>query len=81
MFCLLNLYFEGNELFYAMLYLSYFTPGPFYLFNILAVLCFPVAVLKSAIALLQVGETDILSRNNPSSYRAISPPSTWWGWT
>ena len=44
---------EGNELFYAMLYLSYFTSGPFYLFYILAVLCFPVALLKSGIALLQ----------------------------
>ena len=43
----------GNELFYAMLYLSYFTSGPFYLFYILAVLCFPVALLKSGIALLQ----------------------------
>jgi len=43
----------GNELFYAMLYLSYFTSGPFYLFTILAVVCFPIAVLKSGIALLQ----------------------------
>ena len=44
----------GNELFYAMLYLSYFTSGPLYMFVILAVICFPVAVLKSAIACLQV---------------------------
>ena len=44
---------EGNELFYAMLYLCHFTTGPAYLFAILAVLCFPVALLKSAIALLQ----------------------------
>ena len=44
----------GNELFYAMLYLSYFTSGPLYMFVILAVVCFPVAVLKSAIACLQV---------------------------
>ena len=43
----------GNELFYAMLYLSYFTSGPLYMFIILAVVCFPVAVLKSAIACLQ----------------------------
>ena len=37
-----------------MLYLSYFTSGPLYMFVILAVVCFPVAVLKSAIACLQV---------------------------
>ena len=43
----------GNELFYAMLYLSYFTSGPLYMFIILAVVCFSVAVLKSAIACLQ----------------------------
>ena len=51
---------EGNELFYAMLYLCHFTSGPFYMFTILAVICFPVAVLKSGIALLQV-ETDSLT--------------------
>ena len=44
----------GNELFYAMLYLCHFTSGPFNMFAILATLCFPVAVLKSAIACLQV---------------------------
>ena len=44
----------GNELFYAMLYLSYFTTGPLYMFYILAVICFPVAVLKTGIACLQV---------------------------
>ena len=44
----------GNELFYAMLYLSYFTSGPLDMFVILAVICFPVAVLKSAIACLHV---------------------------
>merc|ERR1712079_424659 len=43
----------GNELFYAMLYLSYFTTGPLYMFYILAVICFPVAVLKTGIACLQ----------------------------
>jgi len=43
----------GNELFYAMLYLSYFTSGPLYMFPILAVVTFPVALAKSAIALLQ----------------------------
>jgi len=43
----------GNELFYAMLYLSYFTSGPLYMFPILAVITFPVALAKSAIALLQ----------------------------
>ena len=44
----------GNELFYAMLYLSNFTTGPLYMFYILAVICFPVAVLKTGIACLQV---------------------------
>jgi len=43
----------GNELFYSMLYLSYFTSGPFYLFYFLATICFPVAVAKSGIACLQ----------------------------
>jgi len=43
----------GNELFYAMLYLSYFTTGPLYTFYFLAFITFPVAVAKSAIALLQ----------------------------
>merc|ERR1719315_314006 len=43
----------GNELFYAMLYLSYFTTGPFYIFYFLAIITFPVAVAKSGIALLQ----------------------------
>merc|ERR1719291_869437 len=43
----------GNELFYAMLYLSYFTTGPLYMFYLLAVITFPVAVAKSGIAVLQ----------------------------
>jgi len=43
----------GNELFYCMLYLSHFTTGPLYIFYLLAVLTFPVAVAKSGIALLQ----------------------------
>jgi len=43
----------GNELFYASLYLLHFTWGPLYLFAPLAVLTFPVAVAKSAIAVLQ----------------------------
>ena len=43
-----------------MLYLCHFTSGPFYMFTILAVICFPVALLKSGIALLQV-ETDNLT--------------------
>ena len=50
---LLILDIEGNELFYAMLYLCHFTYGPYYLFSMLAIACFPVAILKSAIALLQ----------------------------
>jgi len=43
----------GNEIFYASLYLLHFTEGPFYVFYALAVLSLPVAVAKSAIALLQ----------------------------
>jgi len=43
----------GNELFYASLYLLNFTTGPFYIFNIVAFLCFPVAMAKLAIAVLQ----------------------------
>jgi len=43
----------GNELFYAMLYLSYFTTGPFYIFYLIAFITFPIAVAKSGIALLQ----------------------------
>merc|ERR1712013_203696 len=43
----------GNELFYASLYLAHFTSGPLYLFYIMAVITFPVAVAKSGIALLQ----------------------------
>lgn len=44
----------GNELFYASLYLLHFTTGPLYIFNIVAFLCFPVAMAKLAIAVLQV---------------------------
>ena len=44
----------GNEIFYASLYLLHFTSGPFYIFNITAVLCLPVAMAKLAIALFQV---------------------------
>ncbi len=44
----------GNEIFYASLYLLHFTEGPLYIFYFTAVVCFPVAVAKSAIALLQV---------------------------
>ena len=36
------------------LYLAHFTSGPLYLFYIMAVITFPVAVAKSGIALLQV---------------------------
>lgn len=43
----------GNELFYASLYLLHFTWGPLYLFPVVAVITFPVAVAKSGIALLQ----------------------------
>nr|ALS04854.1 CDP-diacylglycerol--inositol 3-phosphatidyltransferase-like protein [Pseudodiaptomus poplesia] len=43
----------GNELFYASIYLLNFTSGPFYMFVPLAIVTFPVAVLKLGIALLQ----------------------------
>lgn len=52
--CVFMFFCPGNELFYAMLYLSNFTTGPLYMFYILAVICFPVAVLKTGIACLQV---------------------------
>ncbi len=45
----------GNEIFYASLYLLHFTYGPFYIFYVTAILCFPVAIAKLAIALYQVG--------------------------
>ena len=44
----------GNEIFYASLYLLHFTEGPFYFFYFTAVACFPIAIGKLAIALLQV---------------------------
>lgn len=45
----------GNELFYSMLYLTYFTPGPGVLFGLglwklLAVISFPIAAVKSLIS-------------------------------
>jgi len=43
----------GNEFFYASLYLLHFTWGPLYIFPVVAVLTFPVAIAKSGIALLQ----------------------------
>ena len=50
----------GNEIFYASLYLLHFTNGPFYIFNITAVLCFPVAIAKLAIALFQVCDDELI---------------------
>ncbi len=44
----------GNEMFYASLYLLNFTSGPLYIWSILAVVTFPVAIGKLAIAVLQV---------------------------
>ena len=44
---------KGNEIFYASLYLLHFTWGPLYMFPVIAMLTFPVAVAKSGIALLQ----------------------------
>ena len=64
------------------LYLAHFTTGPLYLFYILAVVTFPVAVAKSGIALLQV-KTQSCSQNNPSQFvfRDILLLSTWLAWT
>jgi len=44
----------GNELFYAMLYLCYFTSGPLGVWKLLAVVCAPVAIAKSAISLVHL---------------------------
>jgi CDP-diacylglycerol--inositol 3-phosphatidyltransferase len=52
----------GNELFYSMLYLTYFTPGPvlplgplsFGLFTAICVLCFPITLVKTAISVIQL---------------------------
>jgi len=50
----------GNELFYSMLYLCHFTIGPelplvgIGLWQILAVVCFPIAVVKSGISLVHL---------------------------
>ena len=60
----------GNEMFYCSLYLLNFTQGPFYIFSILAVITFPIAVGKLLIALLQgylafvnLGMVDMNDRN------------------
>ena len=46
--------FPINLMIISSLYLAHFTTGPLYMFYILAVVTFPVAVAKSGIALLQV---------------------------
>lgn len=63
----------GNEIFYASLYLLHFTYGPFYIFYITAVLCFPVAIAKLGIALFQgylacinLGMVDVAERKKIS---------------
>ncbi|RXG50872.1 CDP-diacylglycerol--inositol 3-phosphatidyltransferase [Armadillidium vulgare] len=48
----------GNELFYSMLYLLHFTEGPallfgFGVFRLLLWFCFPIAIVKSVLALMQ----------------------------
>ena len=45
--------YQWNKI-HLSLYLAHFTTGPLYLFYILALVTFPVAVAKSGIALLQV---------------------------
>lgn len=46
----------GNELFYAALYLLYFTPGPLFLgvstFKLLAVVTAPIAIVKTLISVI-----------------------------
>lgn len=48
----------GNELFYASLYLLYFTPGPLLLglstFKLIAWVCLPVAIGKTYMSLLHM---------------------------
>ncbi|GIX77660.1 CDP-diacylglycerol--inositol 3-phosphatidyltransferase [Caerostris darwini] len=49
----------GNELFYSMLYLVYFTPGPSIifgigLFHIILYISTPIAILKTMISILQL---------------------------
>ena len=50
----------GNELFYAMLYLLYFTSGPVVpvlgvgLWTLVCVLCCPIAIVKSGISLVHL---------------------------
>ena len=64
---------SGNELFYSMLYLLHFTYGPIILgmglFKIICVLCFPIAIVKSILALMQgyyaaltLGDIDVRDR-------------------
>ncbi|KAK2719888.1 CDP-diacylglycerol--inositol 3-phosphatidyltransferase-like [Artemia franciscana] len=47
----------GSELFYTMFYLLYFTEGPLVLctdlFRILVIVCMPIAIFKSLLAVLQ----------------------------
>lgn len=65
---ILNLYYSskpilfimcsGNELFYSMLYLLHFTEGPTLvmglgMFRALSNVCFPIAVIKTILALMQ----------------------------
>ena len=45
---------SANELFYCMLYLTYFTTGPFYLFNIILYLSAPLALVKTVISVVQL---------------------------
>ncbi|CAC5379885.1 CDIPT [Mytilus coruscus] len=44
----------ANELFYCMLYLTYFTSGPFNLFSIILYLSAPLALIKTGISILQL---------------------------
>ena len=72
----------GNEIFYASLYLLHFTYGPFYIFYVTAILCFPVAIAKLAIALYQVGSVKKNHKVNECLIsirfsRDITPASIW----
>jgi len=67
----------GNEAFYALLYLNKFTCGPVFplinvgLWQVLCVLCFPVALIKTIISLVHLisaskalGDIDVEERQN-----------------
>ena len=61
----------GNELFYASLYLLHFTSGPLYIFNVVAVLCFPVAMASHEQALFSFA---MVPRRATTAFALALPP-------